>query len=369
MDGKEEARILQLLDDTLSSDDSSNNSEQDNDKDSIYMPASNSSDSDSDEVENVYDELVSDLHSLQPISTSSYCQSEVVQEEVGTSISTTGIDFPNKVVGLLDDMSTGFTNTDIDSQSEVVIDEVGVSIATNGIDTQSEVVLEEMIIITDSIDYQSEVVVEEVGNVIFDIQANPSNMLTDNECEVVEETISLELTRMGKTFPLVEQEQSVTAPPLDLFLLPAPFCHSDSIRTYSQPSFFSTTSTAPLSVTETRNKLTPDLLQSVFDPWTSDKKEQLLSSVRNSKVQHKIDMLDHLASEADSIKVKLEKFKMDLIREDQVWMPALPTWAVTPMAVPREINIPYGDPDNPEGAKTQETRLAFATNRVYSLGS
>nr|CAD7430350.1 unnamed protein product [Timema monikensis] len=194
MDGKEEARILQLLDDTLSSDDSSNNSEQDNDKDSIYMPASNSSDSDSDEVENVYDELVSDLHSLQPISTSSYCQSEVVQEEVGTSISTTGIDFPNKVVGLLDDMSTGFTNTDIDSQSEVVIDEVGVSIATNGIDTQSEVVLEEMIIITDSIDYQSEVVVEEVGNVIFDIQANPSNMLTDNECEVVEETISLELT-------------------------------------------------------------------------------------------------------------------------------------------------------------------------------
>nr|CAD7456854.1 unnamed protein product [Timema tahoe] len=33
---------------------------------------------------------------------------------------------------------------------------------------------------------------------------------------------------MGKTAPLVEQEQSVTAPPLDLFLLPAPFCHNSS---------------------------------------------------------------------------------------------------------------------------------------------
>nr|CAD7396643.1 unnamed protein product [Timema poppensis] len=31
---------------------------------------------------------------------------------------------------------------------------------------------------------------------------------------------------MGKTAPLVEQEQSVTAPLLDLFLLPAPFCHN-----------------------------------------------------------------------------------------------------------------------------------------------
>nr|CAD7264008.1 unnamed protein product [Timema shepardi] len=30
------------------------------------------------------------------------------------------------------------------------------------------------------------------------------------------------------------------------------------------------------------NKFTPDLLQRVFDPWTSDTKEQLLSSVRNS---------------------------------------------------------------------------------------
>nr|CAD7402864.1 unnamed protein product [Timema poppensis] len=35
-----------------------------------------------------------------------------------------------------------------------------------------------------------------------------------------------------------------------------------------------------LPVTETRNKFIPDLLQRVFDPWTSDKKEQL-SSVRN----------------------------------------------------------------------------------------
>nr|CAD7257392.1 unnamed protein product [Timema shepardi] len=41
---------------------------------------------------------------------------------------------------------------------------------------------------------------------------------------------------MGKTAPLVEQEQSATAPPLDMFLLPAPFCHSHYIRTYSQPS-------------------------------------------------------------------------------------------------------------------------------------
>nr|CAD7198705.1 unnamed protein product [Timema douglasi] len=32
---------------------------------------------------------------------------------------------------------------------------------------------------------------------------------------------------------------------------------------------------------ETRNEFTPDLLQCVFDPWTSGKKEQLLSSVRN----------------------------------------------------------------------------------------
>nr|CAD7398375.1 unnamed protein product [Timema cristinae] len=33
---------------------------------------------------------------------------------------------------------------------------------------------------------------------------------------------------------------------------------------------------------DTRNKFTLDLLQRVFDLWTSDKKEQLLSSVRNS---------------------------------------------------------------------------------------
>ncbi|CAG2067013.1 unnamed protein product [Timema podura] len=30
-----------------------------------------------------------------------------------------------------------------------------------------------------------------------------------------------------------------------------------------------------------RNKFTPDLLQRVFDPWSSDKKEQFLSFVRN----------------------------------------------------------------------------------------
>nr|CAD7457802.1 unnamed protein product [Timema tahoe] len=36
---------------------------------------------------------------------------------------------------------------------------------------------------------------------------------------------------MGKTAPLVEQEQSVTAPPLDLFLLPAPFCRKHKAST------------------------------------------------------------------------------------------------------------------------------------------
>nr|CAD7572191.1 unnamed protein product [Timema californicum] len=64
---------------------------------------------------------------------------------------------------------------------------------------------------------------------------------------------------------------------------------------------------------ETMNKFTPDLSQRVFDPWTSDKKEQLPLYVRNSspdrdsnldlpflgsQVQHEISTLANYAIEA-----------------------------------------------------------------------
>nr|CAD7258809.1 unnamed protein product [Timema shepardi] len=84
---------------------------------------------------------------------------------------------------------------------------------------------------------------------------------------------------MGKTAPLVEQEQSVTAPPLDL---------------HEEQGYFGPVPVLP--VTETRNKFTPDLLQRVFDPWTSDKKEQLLSSVGNRQLKPVCDDVAHQPS-------------------------------------------------------------------------
>nr|CAD7392710.1 unnamed protein product [Timema cristinae] len=47
---------------------------------------------------------------------------------------------------------------------------------------------------------------------------------------------------------------------------------------------------------ETRNKFTSDLLQRVFDPWLSNKMEQLLSSVRNRLLKPVCDDVAHQPS-------------------------------------------------------------------------
>nr|CAD7195929.1 unnamed protein product [Timema douglasi] len=81
-------------------------------------------------------------------------------------------------------------------------------------------------------------------------------------------------------------------------------------------------------------------------------RESMYKVLQEVKIPPKIGRIIRALTGTTKVKPSASQHLTIVLREGWVWMPALPTWAVMPMAAPREINIPYGDPDKPKGAKT-----------------
>nr|CAD7570197.1 unnamed protein product [Timema californicum] len=81
-------------------------------------------------------------------------------------------------------------------------------------------------------------------------------------------------------------------------------------------------------------------------------RESMYKVLQEVKIPPKIGRIIRALTGTTKVKPSASQHLAIVLREGRVWMPALPTWVVKPMAAPHEINIPYGEPDKPEGAKT-----------------